>query len=669
MRATDVSSLHEHEVIHGVHVPDPYRWLEDRSLPATEQWIRTQEQRCTRYFNECTRIAAIQSRVRDALDVPSLEQPVRVGTRCFYRRRGRGEEQACIYVRDTMTSEERLLVSRANLFDSIRIHCVSPCGMLLAYELRHGGTDCRTIHVVDVEDGTELDTSVAADWFRGLVFCESLRGFFYCQDDPDGVAEHTIRWHGLDGLGSDDVCLRVPRTESSRLVLSCDEIHIGVTHIHGRHPNAVLDFWIASLHDALSWHRVFASQPLPFCPVLTSGRIFAKTHIRAPRGRYAEFDHQGHELRTVIPELPGKVRQVMVIQDGFLVNHLHQRQSEVRWWTLDGAEHTPLHLPKNGTITLLPPLAGAQPRGFASCESFDSVPTIYEVHVASGTVKPWSEQAAPGLLDPVHIQQRHYRSYDGTIIPLTLLSLRPTDEPQPVPCMMTAYGGFGVPATPQFSVLIRILMELGATIAVPQIRGGGDRGTEWHEAGRGRQRQVAIHDFLAAGDWLKKVGYAGHDVLAIFGGSNGGLLIGAAITQRPDLFRAALCIAPLLDMVRYERFDRAARWSEEYGTVRNEADFRALYDYSPYHHVSERIDYPATLFVTGDSDDRCNPAHVRKMAAALQNREAQSHPILVEYSAERGHMPVLPLSVRVTALAQRIAFFCRELELTIPTSW
>ena len=219
--------------------------------------------------------------------------------------------------------------------------------------------------------------------------------------------------------------------------------------------------------------------------------------------------------------------------------------------------------------------------------------------------------------------------------------------------------------TPRFSVLVTILLELGLVFALPRIRGGSEFGKGWHEAGRGRKRMVAIRDFLSAAQWLIAEGITSSGQLGIFGGSNSGLLVAAAMTQRPDLFRAVLSIAPLLDMVRFDRFDQARRWRLEYGSPGDPEDFTALLEYSPYHHVDELCDYPATLFVSGDADDRCNPAHVRKMAALLQNREAQHNAVIVDYTEKRGHSPVLPLSVRIEALTRRLAFLCHELGISI----
>ena len=219
--------------------------------------------------------------------------------------------------------------------------------------------------------------------------------------------------------------------------------------------------------------------------------------------------------------------------------------------------------------------------------------------------------------------------------------------------------------TPQYSVLVTLMLELGANFALPHIRGGGEFGKVWHDAARGRSRQVAFDDFAAAAEWLCSEGITTPSQLAIFGGSNSGLLVGVAMTQRPELFRAVLCIAPLLDMVRYERFDQSAKWQHEYGTVDDPEDFAALHSYSPYHQIEDGADGPSVLFVSGDNDDRCNPSHVRKMAAQLQSQETRRKPVIVDYSEERGHSPVLPLSIRIDALARRIAFLCRELKIPV----
>jgi prolyl oligopeptidase len=296
-------------------------------------------------------------------------------------------------------------------------------------------------------------------------------------------------------------------------------------------------------------------------------------------------------------------------------------------------------------------------------ESFTRPPTTfcYQHHEDEPVV--WNQRLQPASKLPIITRKCSYFSKDGTEIGMTLIGSEVAFQSGEQPLIMTAYGGFGLTTTPQFSAFVTVLLGLGFLFSVPEIRGGGERGRSWHEAARGRKRQVAFDDFIAAADWLCRESFTTPRQLAIFGGSNSGILVGAAITQRPDLFRAAVCVAPLLDMVRYHHFDRAHVWANEYGTAEDPDDFRALLGYSPYHRVQDETNYPAVLFVCGDRDTRCNPAHSLKMTARLQEREAQQYPILLDHSEERGHAPTMPLSVRVESLTRRIAFLCRELRV------
>jgi len=234
------------------------------------------------------------------------------------------------------------------------------------------------------------------------------------------------------------------------------------------------------------------------------------------------------------------------------------------------------------------------------------------------------------------------------------------------PVVFFGYGGFGAPELPRYSRLAKILVDLGATIARPSIRGGSEFGKEWHQAATKKRKQNSVDDFLAAAQWLFSEGLAENKCLAIMGSSYGGLLVAASVVQRPELFAAVVCTGPLTDMVRYERFDHASRWRDEYGTVEDAEEFQALLSYSPYHNVKDTVDYPAMFFVTGDADDRCNPAHVRKMAARLQERAAQQHPIVVDHTQHWGHLPTLSLSERIDALSRKIAFLCEQIDIAIP---
>jgi prolyl oligopeptidase len=667
MSLTDSPLAPVEEMIHGVLVRDPYRWLEDRSLPETEEWIREQRRRCDEYFAECENLLAIEERVRAYLDVEVVDQPTKVGDRYFYRRRSRGQEQACIYVRESSDGEERLLVdpSPFGQYASVGIHWISPDGTLLAYEFQQGGGDRKSLHIVDVTSGVTLPDLIETGYARGFAFTSDRRGFFYCQERSERPEDHTVCLHLFEGTEEDKVCFCVPRTHGSRLVLAADCTHLGAIHLHRMDSEDVIDFRIALKTDPDNWQYVFINRPLPFGPILKHGRIFELNYDGSPNGQLIELNQSGEMLRVVIPEQDTMIRQVVIAGNNIIVNCLNERTPSLVCWNLEGKRLGSLNVPQGGTVQLLPIKSDDSESIFYTCESFTQPLSIFEHNISYGWTRPWHLREHPTLSTELYVRATTYSSKDGTRIPLTLLTRTRADSSGRGPVIMTGYGGFGMPMTPQFSVLVALMTEIGAAFALPNIRGGGEFGKNWHDAARARNRQVAFDDFIAAAEWLFSEGIASPGQLGIFGGSNSGLLVGVAMTQRPELFRAVLCIAPLLDMVRYEHFDQSVKWRQEYGTANDPDDFAALYSYSPYHHIERRSDYPSVFFVSGDSDDRCNPAHVRKMAAQLQELPGRDASVVVDYSEQRGHSPVLPLSVRVDALTRRIAFLCREMGIRV----
>jgi prolyl oligopeptidase len=536
---------------------------------------------------------------------------------------------------------------------------------LLAYERKEGGEDKKSIHVLNVETGVTLRCCIERGNARGFAFTPDNRGFFYCQELSTDGEEHTIRLHLFYESMPDQVVFSVARSRGSRLVLVADSIHLGAIWVHDVDGKMLEDFWLAKKSDAGNWRRVFGCRELPFSPILKNGRLFAVSNDNAPNGKVSELSQEGEEIHTIVPGQERTVQQFVINETAVCITTFSGLRFGVRSWSLEGRELPEITLPDDGTVRVLPDIGHGESL-FLSYESFTQPPTIYEYNPVSSALKVWYERPPCQEFVPVKIRSTTYSSIDGTKIPITLVGRSvPSDGETPVSVVMTSYGGFGVAMTPQFSVLVALLLERGALFAVPHVRGGGEFGKTWHDAGRRRDKRTSVDDFVAAADWLCREGITSPLQLGIFGGSNSGLLVGAAMTQRPDLFAAVLCIAPLLDMVRYEFFDQAVKWRREYGGVDDPEDFLALYGCSPYHHIAQKVDYPAVLFVSGDKDDRCNPAHVRKMAARLQERDAQRSAVVVDYSEQRGHSPVLPLSVRVEALAKRVAFLCRELNLPV----
>jgi prolyl oligopeptidase len=517
-----------------------------------------------------------------------------------------------------------------------------------------------------------LPDTIEIGYSHGLVFAPDASGVFYCQENQLASGDHTIRFHRFGETTEDPVLFRAARTQSSRLVLTGDGDHLGVTYTYERHRRSLVEMYFAVSEIAPKWHCVFAGREGPAFPYLKNGRIFLYVEREAPNGRLIELNRDGSERCVVVPEGRAKIRDIGFIGSRIYVSHYINDAVQVHSWPIEGMSNGApggklVDLPGGGTIRLISQLGGHGSSLFYSYESFTEPLRFFEY-------LPVRRMSLALRIAGTRIQNYGFRlrrllycSKDGTDIPMSLLTGSAERRSKETPVILTGYGGFGASLTPGFSVFAAITLQLGATFAFPNIRGGGEFGWEWQKAAQGRNRQTAVDDLISAAEWLCSEGITSPEHLGIVGGSNAGLMVGVAIAQRPEMFGAAVCIAPLLDMVRYEQFDRAAaKFREEYGSAKRPEEFQALFSYSPYHSVREGIDYPATLFVSGDRDDHCNPAHVRKMAARLQDRPSQNKPVIVDYSKERGHAPVLPLSIRIKALTRRIGFLCRELNMAVP---
>jgi prolyl oligopeptidase len=658
------------EKIHSTAVEDPYRWLEERHSPATEEWLAHQRVRFEGYFQRLGTLDGLRSRVREFVDVETTDQIGKVGDRYFYRKRKVGEQQPSIFVMNSQTHAETVLIDARGLgtYEHVGIFRISKDGNFLAYELKHGGEHSRAIYLLDTNTGEILSDHLECGLSRGFVFRGAGDGFYYChdflEDDPINPGrDHLVRFHRFGTAPQDDtVLLRFQRTPSSKLVLGGGGEMLTAVLYHERSSRLVVDFHVASQAHHYSWSCLARNVDAPFCPFFCRRKLLASSHKGTLNGKIVELDAADcHPVRVIVPEWVVPIKGLAIAQGRIYVSYLVGTEAVIRVWSLNGEFLGPLQLEADCTWEILPSYTDESDELFLSCESFTRPPTLYWFKTANGERGVWSERHAPLLKSPISARKVAYPSKDGAVISMTLVEPADRSLHTNRPVIMTAYGGFGLTLTPQFSTFVSVLLEQGFLFALPEIRGGHEHGTEWHLAARGRSRQVAIDDFIAAAQWLCAEGFTSPIEIAIFGGSNSGLLVGAAVTQRPELFRAAVCIAPLLDMVRYHLFDRAHVWAEEYGTANDPDDFQALFAYSPYHNVCEGKNYPAILFVSGDKDSRCNPAHARKMTARLQDRPAQTSTILLDYSSQRGHAPTMPLEVRVDALTNRIAFLCREL--------
>jgi len=659
------------EVLHGVPVTDPYRWLEDQDSPRTRQWIEEQTRYARSYLDHIPGRERIRERIREFLAVETYDSLQKVGNRYYFRKRLPNQEQPCIYMREGADGEDRLLVDPSTLGKGIHAAVkplrASPDGKLLLYEIKDGGERTGEFALLDVESRTALPDILPRGYLRGFAFSPDGKSFFYVHEPTDTQKPFRRAAYGHilgRDFKQDQEIFFAGWGETLRLCLISDTRRIGFL-VYRFLEKTRTDFYLKPWESNQAPERVVTNADYSFGPLLLRGRILAITDRDAPNLRIVELRPRPEgapEWTDLIPESDGRIQQWAVAGERILVSYIRETAMQVSIFDLAGNQAGEMPVRAGETVRIM----GASPENdelFLESESFAEPVAIHRYSPREGKRIPWAKKTVPfDSARYAHIQVR-YASKDGTEIPMFLVGRRDVLASGCHPAILTSYGGYGVSMTPQFSVFVAFLIERGCLFALPNIRGGSEFGAQWHEAAKRRNRQTAYDDFLAAAEWLIQTGRTSADNLAIFGGSNSGLLVGAALTQRPELFRAAVCMVPMLDMLRYHLFDNAHVWKEEFGTVEDPDDFAALAKYSPYHRVRNGVAYPATMIVSGDADRNCNPLHARKMTARLQAASISENPIFLDYSKFRGHSPVLPLSERMEALTDRMAFLCDQLQL------
>jgi prolyl oligopeptidase len=660
------------EVLHGIEITDPYRWLEDQNSPRTRKWLEEQTAYTRAYLDAIPGREQIRKRIIELLPLKeTISEPWSVRDRYFYVKQYETSEQPVIVMSRAFGKEETILVDPATRIAGpaavVGIAAISHDGRFLAYSIREGGTDHSALEILDINRRAILPDSLPDGFCTGLAFARDGSGFFYSHRgvQDSRTVHRAVRLHRFGTENGQDQEVFVARdgpTLSPGIIHSAETGLLGYV-LSSMGKNRRTSLYLQDLRHGDMSALLLHTTPDCFVPFFVRGQLLAYTDLAAPNFRIVLIDPAAPEparWRDIVPATDRRIQQFAIAGDLIFVSRIDRFSTSVERFRLDGTRQGDLCPAFHGTIDLLNQTTASEEL-FYSCSSVSCPPTV-GCYDPRGELTSSREQFnGPIDSSTIAVEEVVYPSKDGTSIPLFLAARRDLLHSGALPTFLTGYGGFGSCVTPRFTVLGTILIEQGFLFAVPALRGGSELGEDWHLAGKRKQRQTSFDDFIAAAEWLVATGHSARDRIAIGGGSNAGLLVGAVITQRPDLFRAAVCLGPLLDMARYHLFDFAADWADEYGSADDEQDFQFLISYSPYHRVKPGLKYPAVLFISGDSDTRCNPMHARKMAARLQAASGSGRSILIDYKPTWGHSPVQSRSAKIEALTDRLAFICEEI--------
>lgn len=672
------------DTYHGISVADPYRWLEDVDSAETQTWIAAQRALTGRYFTAIPTRDRLRRRLTELWDFERFTFPRKRGNRYFLSRNDGLQNQNVLFTLDGLDGTPRLLLDPNTLSAdgkvSLATSSPSPDGAYLAYGLSTAGSDWTELRVREVATGRDLPEQLRWVKFSVLSWAPDGRGFYYSrypEPDPAQKAQsnyfQTLYYHQLDTPQSADR-LVYGRPEQKELGVQ------GTVTDDGRY--LVLRIWQGAKSENDFAYLDLSRPDAAVVDLLTGftgaytfldndGPVFwFRTQQGAPRGRVIAIDLRQPDRehwREVIPQAAEKLQGVSVVGDRFVVRYLRDAHSVVKLFTLSGAPQGEVALPGLG-------VAGgfngkrADRETFYSLTTFTAPESIYRYDFDTGKSTLFRRPRAGYDPDRFETRQVFLTSRDGTRLPMFLVHRKGLPLDGNNPTLLHAYGGFGVALTPFFSMQLVMWMDMGGVLAVANIRGGGEYGEEWHQAGIKAKKQNGFDDFAAAAEWLIAHRYTRPARLGISGNSNGGLLMGASLLQRPELFRAVVIQAGVLDMLRFPKFTIGWGWVPDYGSPDVPEEFRTLYAYSPVHNVRLGVAYPATLIATGDHDDRVVPGHSFKFAAALQRAQAGPHPVLLRIEAQAGHGQGTPISKQIEGEVDELAFFVQELGMRGPES-
>lgn len=662
---------------HGTKVPDPYRWLEDDNAEATKDWVKAENGVTFGYLDQIQQRPAIRERMTKLFNFERFGTPYKAGDRYFFSKNNGLQNQSVWFTAKSLDAEPAVLVDPNTLSTDGTVAISAPIptddGKTVAYQVSKSGSDWQEIHVRDVATGKQLPDKIEWVKFSGTAWNKDGSGFYYSRFDTPKEGEvltklneyQKVYFHKLGTPQSQDVLTYERKdqpkwgfgagvTEDGRyLIISVSQgtdtknrvFYKDIKNGEGNVVELLNDF------DA-SYNFVGNDGPV----------FWFTTDLKAPRSRLIAIDTRKPERaswKELIPQSDATLTSVSVVGDRFVCDYLRDARTQVRQHKLDGAFEKEIALPGIGS-------AGGfggkreDAETFYSFTSFTVPGRIYRYDFKTGASTLWKQPKVAFDPDAFETKQVWVTSKDGTKLPMFITHKKGLKLDGNAPTLLYAYGGFNISLTPSFSVGNMVWLEMGGVYAVPNLRGGGEYGEEWHLAGTKLRKQNVFDDFIASAEWLVANGYTKPKNLAIQGGSNGGLLIGACMTQRPDLYGACLPAVGVMDMLRFQKFTIGWAWTSDYGSSENPDEFKALLAYSPLHNLKPGVSYPPTMITTGDHDDRVVPAHSFKFAARLQEVHSGPNPVLIRIETKAGHGAGKPVSKQIEERADQLSFLAKQ---------
>jgi len=650
-------------------VVDPYRWLEDQDSKETREWIEAQD-RCTEAaLAKLPGREAIAKRLTELFKIDAYGLPREYAGRYFFTKLLAGQDVAGIYIRNGGKGADELLVNplpwSADHSASATTLAISRDGKLLAYGRREGGQDEVTVHVIDVDTHKELPDVLPNADYGSVEITNDHTGLYYAKATPEGPRAYYHRM-GTDVAG--DKLLfgeKLDKEKEMALELSEDSSFLYYLVVFGTGSEKT-EVYVQNMEKHTPMVAVVNDLNAVFWPAWAGNTLLLQTNWKAPQWHGYAVDPKNpirERWKEVVPEADIKLDVIAPVGGKLVATYLRNASTEMKVYDAAGKNGYAVKLPGLGTVQAAGRWGAPELRYLFT--SFNYAPTVLSYNVDTKQSGVWAKSMAPVDPDNYQVQQVWYTSKDGTKIPIFLFSKKGLKQDGKAPVWLTAYGGFDLNITPDFRQEMIVWAEHGGMVAQPNLRGGGEFGEEWHRAGMLEKKQNVFDDFEAAAEFLIAEKYTTAERLVIEGGSNGGLLVGAALTQRPELFQAVVCEYPLEDMLRFQKFLEGPYWVAEYGSAENQEQFPFLYAYSPYHHVKDGVKYPAVLLITGDGDTRVAPLHARKFAARLQASTASERPILLLYDTKSGHSGGRPVNKLIDEGTDGLSFMFWQLKVPV----